>query len=228
MFPSSFRYYRKFSVKRIIQIALIITLTLTDCNTDKQKDPSSPMPSDPHSYASPVDVRVTHLTWKASIDFSSRIISATATWDIDNYTDSDIALFDTKDLSIQKVTLDDGLETQFKLAEKDSLLGAALAVMIRKDTKKVIIQYQTNPSAEAVQWLEPSQTAGKEHPFMFTQSQAILARSWVPPMFELSGKLDQICSVIVKRDECRWVPKQLLKHVDSQIFASSLSHLFRV
>jgi hypothetical protein len=47
--------------------------------------------------------------------------------------------------------------------------------------------------------------------------------TWVPPMFELSGKLDQICSVIVKRDECRWVPKQLLKHVDSQIFASSLS-----
>jgi leukotriene-A4 hydrolase len=52
--------------------------------------------------------------------------------------------------------------------------------MIKSDTKKVIIHYQTSPGAEAVQWLEPSQTAGKAQPFMFTQSQAILARSWVP------------------------------------------------
>lgn len=135
---------------------------------------------DPHSFANPADVRATHLNWKASINFQSKIISATATWDIENYSDSDVALFDTKDLDIRSITLDDGEEAEFSLASRDSLLGEALAVMINKNTKRINISYQTSPAAEAVQWLEPSQTAGKEHPFMFTQSQAILARSWIP------------------------------------------------
>jgi leukotriene A-4 hydrolase/aminopeptidase len=138
------------------------------------------MLKDPHSFASPADVRATHLNWKADVDFQSRIISATASWDIENLSDSDIALFDTKDLDIRSVTLNDGEPTEFRIASKDSLLGEALAVMINENTRRINITYQTDPSAEAVQWLQPSQTAGKTHPFMFTQSQAILARSWIP------------------------------------------------
>jgi leukotriene-A4 hydrolase len=158
------------------------------------------MHQDAHSLANPDDVRVTHLSWKANVDFGTKTISATASWIIDNKTQSDVALFDTKDLQIMNITLDDEVPTEFRIAVKDSLLGEALAVMINKDTKKVNITYRTSPSAEAVQWLEPSQTAGKAHPFMFTQSQAILARSWVPCQDSPNVRFTYDAEVTVAKD----------------------------
>ena len=59
-------------------------------------------------------------------------------------------------------------------------MGSPLTVKIEDQTKKVKIYYHTSPTAKAVQWLSPDQTSQKEFPFLFTQSQAILARSWIP------------------------------------------------
>lgn len=158
---------------------LIFILLFNQC-TDVKKQPSESKPSDPHSFAIPNDARVKHLSWNATVDFNQKLIHAVATWDIEQFKDTDLILFDTKALSISKVTSGDGTPLEFRLADSDSLLGEALAVLIRKDTKKVVIEYDTSPEAEALQWLTPAQTAGKKHPFLFTQSQAILARSWVP------------------------------------------------
>ena len=55
-----------------------------------------------------------------------------------------------------------------------------MPIEITAGTKRVVIEYQTSPEAEALQWLVPAQTADKTSPFLFTQSQAILARSWLP------------------------------------------------
>jgi leukotriene-A4 hydrolase len=135
---------------------------------------------DPHSFAKPSEARVTHLNWKATVNFDTKVISAIATWTIEADKDADIILLDTKDLTIEKVTLDEHVPAEFKLAEQDPLLGQALAVLLKPGTNKISIQYKTSAGAEAVQWLSPQQTAGKKFPFLFTQSQAILARSWVP------------------------------------------------
>jgi aminopeptidase N len=45
---------------------------------------------------------------------------------------------------------------------------------------EVVIGYRTSPDALALQWLDPQQTAGKRHPFLYTQAQSIHARSFVP------------------------------------------------
>lgn len=42
------------------------------------------------------------------------------------------------------------------------------------------IEYCTMPQSSALQWLEPQMTADKRHPFLFTQCQAIHARSLFP------------------------------------------------
>jgi leukotriene-A4 hydrolase len=55
-----------------------------------------------------------------------------------------------------------------------------LTIPIRGTTRQVAVRYRTRPEAAALQWLEPSQTAGGKEPFLFTQSEPNLGRSWVP------------------------------------------------
>ncbi|HEU5482468.1 MAG TPA: M1 family metallopeptidase, partial [Sphingomicrobium sp.] len=55
-----------------------------------------------------------------------------------------------------------------------------LTIAIKPDTKRIVIRYNSAPNAAALQWLTPAQTAGKKHPYLFSQGQAILNRTWIP------------------------------------------------
>lgn len=135
---------------------------------------------DVHSFARPEEVIMNHLDLDIKVDFDKKVISGKASIGIDNKTGADSIHLDTQDLTIEKVTLDNEQATQFTLGKKVKHLGSDLAIAIKPETKTVTIHYQSSPQAEALQWLNPQQTAGKKYPFLFTQSQAILARSWVP------------------------------------------------
>lgn len=45
---------------------------------------------------------------------------------------------------------------------------------------KVGVHYSTLPESAAIQWLDPEQTSGKVHPYLFTQCQAIHGRELLP------------------------------------------------
>ncbi len=137
------------------------------------------MKRDPHSFSNPDEARVSHLEWKATVDFETKTIRATATWTIDRSDDADKIIFDTNSLEVEKVSLDDNENPEYKMESSDPILGQALSVPLGQKTKTVSITYKTSPNGEALQWLSPQQ-ADSESPFLFTQSQAILARSWVP------------------------------------------------
>src|SRR5262249_21405383 len=66
----------------------------------------------------------------------------------------------------------------------DPILGAPLRIRVGQasgqGSQAVRVHYETSPRASGLQWLDPAQTAGKQHPYLFTQSQAIHARSWIP------------------------------------------------
>ena len=145
---------------------------------------------DESSYAEPDKVRMTHLGLDLTVDFAKKQLTGTATLDLNWYDDKSSALvLDTRDLQIDKIDGGDGTgdwkPLHFTLASRDPILGSKLTVDMPSPGKpghmrQVRIAYATSPQASGLQWLEPSMTEGKTKPFMFSQSEAIHARSWIP------------------------------------------------
>lgn len=140
----------------------------------------APPARDPHSFSHPDEVAVEHLKLDLSVDFTKRQLTGRASLRLANRTGADRLYLDTRDLEIRKVTLDDGrTEAPFTLGDEVEFLGRPLEIRITPQTRWVSIDYVTKPQAAALQWLTPEQ-AGSPYPFLYTQSQAILARTWVP------------------------------------------------
>src|SRR6185369_7897748 len=87
---------------------------------------------------------------------------------------------DTRELAIDAVEDLDGHALAFVLHPAEPILGARLAIELVPGSGGVRIRYRTSPAASALQWLAPAQTAGGRSPFLFSQCQAIHARSVVP------------------------------------------------
>ncbi|KUG08784.1 M1 family metallopeptidase [Solirubrum puertoriconensis] len=140
-----------------------------------------PLATDPHSCARPQEAVVRHLALDLSVDFASRTLTGKATWQVEVQPGVSELWLDTRDLAIEAVSLDDDTAlASFNLGDADAVLGQALRIQVQPTTRSVTVLYRTAPEAAALQWLAPEQTAGKQHPFLFTQSQAILARTWIP------------------------------------------------
>ena len=198
-------------MKRLIIILAVSSLIA--CNRDARAPenataagdvaPVATEGRDPHSYSRPDEVRVEHISLDLSVDFATKQLSGTATLRIRNEKQAKTLVLDTHTLAIRRVTIQPGArEVQFKLGGADPILGSALEIPIQPDTTHVAIEYSSSPTAKALQWLEPPMTAGKKHPFLLSQSQAILARTWVP--------LQDTPGVRFTYDATLRVPKELL------------------
>ncbi len=178
-----------------VSIAAALGLVATGCQRNQNPAPAAATPAAPaaaaeqivdeHSYAQPDKVRTTDLALDLAIDFDKKTIGGTATYALDWLDKSATRLvLDTRDLTIDKA---EGLGAdgkweplKFALADKDKVLGSALTIETPNRPAKVRVSYTTSPEASGLQWLAPSMTEGKQTPFMFSQSQQIHARSWVP------------------------------------------------
>ncbi len=138
-----------------------------------------PLPHDEHSYAQLEEARVTHISLDLTPNFSSQRIVGTARLSIERSAGADSIVLDARDLTIKSVTDSRGQVLGFRIGASDPILGAPLAIALSADNT-IVIDYETSPSAAAVQWLTASQTAGKKMPFLFTQGESILTRTWIP------------------------------------------------
>ena len=144
------------------------------------RPPTDAPVADPHSHARPDRIAVRHLDLELDVDFERQRIAGVATWGLVRRSpDASDLVLDTWRLEIEAVTREDGTDLPYELGDHDSVLGQALTVHVG-DADRVVVRYATTPGARALQWLEPEQTASGQAPFLFTQSQAILARSWIP------------------------------------------------
>jgi leukotriene-A4 hydrolase len=142
--------------------------------------------ADPHSHANPEHVRVRHLDLDLAVDFARQVVRGEVVLTVER-TPADATqplVLDTRGLRVDSVQASaDGkqfTDVPFQLGEEDRVLGRPLTVRIPREVRAVRVRYETGPRATALQWLTPAQTAGKRHPYLFTQSQAIEARSWIP------------------------------------------------
>lgn len=192
---------------RRLGLALLTVLTATACATGapptrpspaaqrpapaaptaERVERAAPAPAaaparDPHSLSHPDEVVVEHLKLALTVDFSAHRLLGRASLKVRNKTGADRLWLDTRDLEIRKVSLGEDARTQtaFKLGDPVALLGRPLEIYLPPGTTWVHIDYATSPDAAALQWAEPAQTAGGKLPFLYTQSESILARTWIP------------------------------------------------
>lgn len=144
---------------------------------------------DYHSYADPSAFRVKHLDLDLTVSFEDQRLSGVADLTIDRISpEASKLVLDTRDLVIRQVwwlkSASDLVPLRFSVGARDAMLGAPLTIELPAEANSpqfgVRISYQSRPEASGLQWVAPALTADKTHPFLFTQSQAIHARSWIP------------------------------------------------
>lgn len=165
-------------------------------------DPGST--ADAHSYSNLHEIYTKHLHLELDVNFDNKTIYGVARHEMVN-SGADTAIFDIKGLEIQKITLGktgDEKETDFMIGQwdKDSILGQPLLVSVKPETKYVNIYYKTTENSEALDWLSPELTSGKQHPFVYTQGQAILTRTWIPVQDSPSNRITYSARVKVPNE----------------------------
>ena len=139
---------------------------------------------DPHSYANPETFRVRHVDLELEVSFERRRLEGTVTLAFDRLQPGEFLTLDSRDLQIHFVHASENgawfSPVPYTIGPRDPILGSAVQIRLQPAHRFVRIAYATSPDATGLQWLDPPQTASHRFPFLFTQSQEIHARSWIP------------------------------------------------
>ena len=162
--------------------------TAVDLPDAPVRDARPARPNDIHSFARPAEAVVKHVALDLTADVAARTFAGTATLTVEARPDAREVVLDTRGLVVSRVTDAAGADLAFSFGAVDPLLGTPLTVALppadpdvgsAPGSRLVVVTYSTTPDAAAVQWLTPAQTASGA-PFVFTQGQAILTRTWIP------------------------------------------------
>lgn len=144
------------------------------------------MPARDPSTSSNYDAwRTKHTTANLKIDFEGKRLQGLVTLELESQTDaaSKEIILDSSFVAVSSVKVNSA-ESKWEVKDHQ-LLGSPVHISVpagaaKGDVVKVDIEVATTDKCTALQWLTPSQTSSKKAPFMFSQCQAIHARSLFP------------------------------------------------
>ncbi|WP_298330400.1 M1 family metallopeptidase [Asticcacaulis sp.] len=170
-----------------LMAALMGTTFLTACEpkVEPASDDSAPLAlvrsaKDVHSYAEPNVARVRHVDLDLTADFRAKVLKGTAALTLQTAPTAKQVILDVKALDIEGVTDASGEPLKYTLGTAHPIFGAPLTIELPQGAQKVVVKYKTTADTQALQWLDPSQTEGKKYPFLLSQGQSILTRTWIP------------------------------------------------
>jgi len=163
---------------------LVLILFITCQNQKKYVDAENNLKNFPvidnHSFANINQIRIKHIYLNLEIEWESHILKGQATLDFEKLSVVDTLILDSRLLNISSIINAKGKALIYWFGKNDAIFGAPLYIKLDGEESSIIVSYQTQPQSAALQWLSPQQTHDKKYPFLYSQSQAILARSWVP------------------------------------------------
>lgn len=135
---------------------------------------------DYHSSANTDALCVHHLELSIVVNFDLQQLNGVARLQFTRKMAALSLVLDCRDLIIEDVTDSDANVLSHYVTDVNAILGQKLVIDVGDHLTEVVIHYRTSPTAQGLQWLTPEQTLGKKLPYLFSQSQPINARSWIP------------------------------------------------
>jgi leukotriene-A4 hydrolase len=166
----------------MLKLWIIIALLLSSCLPVMVVKAA---PADQHSFANIDQVFTSKLNLDLTVDFDKQQLQGFAEHELTRKDPkADQLILDSRALVIDKVLQADNQghwhPAKFALGAVDVIKGQPLTIQLAPATQKVRVYYRTTADSSGLQWLTAAQTSEKQQPFLFSQSQAIHARSWIP------------------------------------------------
>ncbi len=174
-------------------LIFLMTIGVVACSPGSSTDRDPALAKDHYSFANVEQFVTEQIVLDLNVDFEAQVLNGSAMLFMRRIDpDAREIVLDTRDLTVENVHFLvsrgkewDEIPTEHTLGETDALLGTPLTIYVPDslaDAEHVVpvVHYRTSPESTALGWLPPELTAGGEHPMLYSQSQAIHARSWIP------------------------------------------------
>jgi leukotriene-A4 hydrolase len=148
--------------------------------------PIAKMPRDPNTLSNYNNWATKHTTASFTLDFKASKLTGNVLLALESLTasESEEIVLDTSFLDIRSISVNDAVTKNWSLKERSEPYGSPLHIPVpggkaKGEKVQVKIELETTDKCTALQWLTPAQTRGPD-PYMFSQCQAIHARSLFP------------------------------------------------